>query len=157
MAELIKVKPCPFCGCELEWHDEEHINKNGHTVRSKYYMHTPNECVLDLIDAPFVIGCGNSLEYTEAWNNRVNEFDAEKYEKLVLADMERKHTENQELLSELKSVLPTTTESEIRAKAIDDIFEIMDNAVAHSSHERECLSFWVGFLQAEIAEQLKGE
>ena len=55
---------------------------------------------------------------------------------------------------------PTVTEAEIRAKAISDIFEIMDNAVAHSSdHDERNMAYWVGFLKYEIewaTEQLKG-
>ena len=51
------------------------------------------------------------------------------------------------------------TEADIRAKAISDIFEIMYNAVAHSSdHDERSMAYWVGFLKAEIewTEQLKG-
>lgn len=138
MTELIKVKPCPYCGCELEWHDEEHINKNGYTVRSRYYMHPPNGCVLDLIDAPFVIGCGNSFEYAKAWNNRVPE-----------------------------AVSEATDLSAIRAKAIDEFaekFKTHCDKMKNDEWNRHArpLSWENAYEQFkdeidEIAEQLKGE
>ena len=44
------------------------------------------------------------------------------------------------------------------AKAITDVFEIMDNAEAHSSDwEEHGLYYWVGFLKNRIERELKGE
>ena len=43
-------------------------------------------------------------------------------------------------------------------KAIEDVFEIMDNAGAHSSDwEEKCLCYWIGFLKNRIEGELKGE
>ena len=43
-------------------------------------------------------------------------------------------------------------------KAIEDVFEIMDNAGAHSSDwDEHCLCYWIGYLKAEIETEMKGE
>lgn len=83
----------------------------------------------------------------------VNNFNEEKYEKIVLAEMERKHTEQQQLLSELKAVLPTTTEADIRAKAIDETVAKLKDWM----FENDGLSVKDVREIDEIAEQLKGE
>ena len=44
------------------------------------------------------------------------------------------------------------------AKAIEDVFEIMDNAEAHSSDwDEHGLYYWVGFLKNRIESELKGK
>jgi len=47
---------------------------------------------------------------------------------------------------------------EVREKTITDIFEIMDNAEAHSSDlDEHGLYYWVGFLKNRIEREFKGE
>lgn len=128
MAEL---KKCPFCESENLYIIHDKIS-----IKRKTFV----ECQNCKATAPI-----------KAWNNRENEFDSDKYEELVLADMERKHSENQQLLSELKAMLPTTTEAEIRAKAIDEVFEFLKS-------KRNKYSLEVGLDDLEIRkykEQLK--
>ncbi|MBP3577691.1 MAG: Lar family restriction alleviation protein [Lachnospiraceae bacterium] len=141
-----ELKKCPFCGGEAEL-----IKYKHREYASTFAVSCKGNCIkqYDYRDKDRAI---------EAWNNRVNEFDAEKYEKLVLADMERKHTEQQLLLSELKAVLPTTTEAEIRAKAYDRFLTEMLNEFdsKNADVENHTGSYVVSRLH-EIAEQLKEE
>lgn len=140
MAEL---KKCPFCGgeAEVDWYTD-----NGNETHWFVYC---CDCSCELS-----FGAKISKEQAiEAWNNRVNEFDAEKYEKLILADMERKHTEQQQLLSELKAVLPTTTEAEIRNKSINEFIRKLKT----HPHAQYHLDKYLLEDIYEIAEQLKEE
>ena len=65
-----EVKRCPFCGGKLEFHDETHIGSIGNVVRKMYFMHDDTECILNDTCMPFTIGCGNSVEDPERWNER---------------------------------------------------------------------------------------
>ena len=76
-----KLKPCPFCGGEMAFYCETHINKYGNKVTEQYYMHEGenSDCILDKICMPFVIGAGDANpetgyigEYAEAWNRRAD-------------------------------------------------------------------------------------
>ena len=88
----------------------------------------------------------------------VEGFDAEKYEKLVLADMERKHSENQQLLSELKAVLPTTTEAETMAKAYDRFAEKLKVKFVDFRKNTDIITLGTCIsLINSVAEQLKEE
>ena len=148
MAEL---KKCPFCGGEAV---------QTFNTRFGYQIFCENtHCFMNEIVTQ---NMGKSEEAViEAWNNRVNEFDAEKYEKLILADMERKHTEHEQLLSELKAVLSTTTEAEIRAKAIDEFAEkLLEEVEANPVDVGGRYSYMIpqSFLEGQIkdiADQLK--
>ena len=152
MAEL---KKCPFCGGEaIDTYNTSH----------NYIIFCENEnCMMNRNE----IGFATLEKAAKEWNRRV--FDMDKYEKLILADMERKHSEQQQLLSELKAVLPTTTEAEIRAKAIDEFAEkltaisndmfLPDNGgLFDTSYEGGYNDGVLAFSSAveKLAEQLKG-
>lgn len=109
------IKPCPFCGGET-------IETYTETVdaETEVYHFRCRNCYSDTY-----FDYSDEKQSIIDWNNRTNKFDSDKYEELVLTEMERKHSENQQLLSELKAMLPTTTEAEIRAKAIDEVFEFL--------------------------------
>ena len=88
----------------------------------------------------------------------VEGFDDEKYEKLVIADMERKHSENQQLLSELKAVFPTTTEAEIRASAYERFSIEAVRQFIKFDEEHDFISIGVCLdIISKVAEQLKEE
>lgn len=79
MKAKIKVKPCPFCGRQIVFHRDEHVNKYGKDVVEQYYMHEEkeSECILDELCMPLVIGAGDATddyigEYAELWNRRAN-------------------------------------------------------------------------------------
>lgn len=132
---MAKLKKCPFCG----WGT---IVEGG--ILKHYWECNSCHARTD--------GYVTQEEATEAWNSRVNEFDEDKYEKTVLAEMERKHTEQQLLLSELKAVLPTTTEAEIRAKAIDEFAEKLKESFTFTNYfEGKCFKEHID----KLAEQLK--
>ena len=90
------------------------------------------------------------LKDATKYGNKDTEQQAHSYSTLMLYE-----------IADMIDDMPTVTEAEIRNKAIEDIFEIMDNAVAHSSdHDERSMVYWVGFLKSEIEwamEQLKGE
>lgn len=72
---MMKLKPCPFCGGEMEFHREPEGN-----YFIQYWMHAEQSgCVLDQMFMPFTIGAGDARpedgyvgEYGEAWNRRVD-------------------------------------------------------------------------------------
>lgn len=58
-----ELKPCPFCGCELE----QHGDKLG-----KWWTHPINDCILSCIDD--VDGFVTIMDYeVEKWNRRCND------------------------------------------------------------------------------------
>ena len=81
MDKDIELKPCPFCGRKMVFCKETHKNKNGKQITKQYYMHEEydiykeDNCILDEICMPFVIGAGDATEnyigeYAEKWNRR---------------------------------------------------------------------------------------
>lgn len=77
------LKPCPFCGRKMQFHNDQWIDRNGDRRRSMYFMHkdyNPHEeesCILDDICMPFAIGAGDADveigdigEYAMEWNER---------------------------------------------------------------------------------------
>lgn len=82
----LKIKPCPFCGKEMEFHRDSFVNKYGQKVVHQYYLHadTEQDCVLDEICEPFTIPAGDANEetgyigyYAEKWNQRVKDGDVQ--------------------------------------------------------------------------------
>ena len=68
-----ELKPCPFCGGNLEFVREEHTNKYGNRVDD-------TDCILNDICMPFTLGAGDADietgyggEYAEKWNRRAND------------------------------------------------------------------------------------
>ena len=61
MAEL---KPCPFCGCELEIHRNKRLGD--------YYTHPENDCILANIDdaTGVAVILGSEIE---KWNRRAED------------------------------------------------------------------------------------
>ena len=81
MSEL-KIRSCPFCGREMEFHRDSFVNKYGQKVVHQYYLHadTEQDCVLDEICEPLTIPAGDANEetgyigyYAEKWNQRVKD------------------------------------------------------------------------------------
>lgn len=82
-----KLKPCPFCGRKMFFYKEIHTNRHGKKVVHQYYMHedyaifsnsAEEDCILDNICMPFVIGAGDADpdtgyigEYAVMWNERM--------------------------------------------------------------------------------------
>ena len=144
MAEL---KKCPFCGGEAKYIEGRYFLISKFVTCTKCGIETRRNYV-------------RKNEAIEAWNNRATEFDEQKYKELVLAEMERKHTEQQQLLSELKSVI--ATESDIRAKAIDEFAEKAIKIVYEANNRRRNpqprdMVADIHFKLMDLAEQLKEE
>lgn len=81
----MRIKPCPFCGRKMVFHNPKWIDKYGKQREERYWMHEEydgmDECVLDKIRMPFTIGAGDARfdgdgnmiypgEYAEDWNKR---------------------------------------------------------------------------------------
>lgn len=82
-----KLKPCPFCGGNLNFFREEYTNKYGKRVVLQYWLHDDIDCILNDICMPFALGAGDADiktgyagEYAEKWNRR---FSGEKIEQSV--------------------------------------------------------------------------
>lgn len=62
-----ELKPCPFCGCELEKHHTHYIAINSHAVDYDSWDHPDNGCVL----AERICENDSLLEQDiDAWNRR---------------------------------------------------------------------------------------
>lgn len=85
-----KVLPCPFCGSQMQFYREEHINNSGRKVVYQYYMHRDigesygSRCILDELNSPFTIGAGDANiftgyigEYAFKWNGQLQKGDTE--------------------------------------------------------------------------------
>lgn len=73
-----ELKPCPFCGGKMIFHKHTYTNKYGEEITNQYYMHEDEECILNEIMMPFVIGAGDATdEYigslAQQWNKRADE------------------------------------------------------------------------------------
>lgn len=75
-----KLKPCPFCGGNLEFVRNEYTNKYGKRVVLQYWLHDDTDCILNGVCMPFTLGAGDADietgyvgEYAEKWNRRVND------------------------------------------------------------------------------------
>lgn len=58
------LKPCPFCGAQLEKHKEG------------YWVHPVNDCLLAAADSEHLIFCGNisiNPYQIEKWNRRMRD------------------------------------------------------------------------------------
>lgn len=80
-----KLKPCPFCKRKMVFYKHTYKNRDGHEITEQYYMHQDydiykdDNCILDLINQPFVIPAGDANEktgeigeYAEIWNRQLN-------------------------------------------------------------------------------------
>lgn len=85
-----KLKPCPFCGRKMQFHNDVRLDRNGKRRNYLYFLHEDYDinkeasCILDDICMPFSIGAGDANiekgyigEYATRWNKRVcNDEDA---------------------------------------------------------------------------------
>lgn len=84
------LKPCPFCGRKMRFHNDVRLDRNGKRRNYLYFLHEDYDinkevsCILDDICMPFSIGAGDAHleldcigEYATRWNKRVcNDEDA---------------------------------------------------------------------------------
>ena len=85
-----KLKPCPFCGRKMQFHNDVRLDRNGKRRNYLYFLHEDYDinkevsCILDDICMPFSIGAGDAHleldcigEYATRWNKRAcNDEDA---------------------------------------------------------------------------------
>lgn len=85
-----RLKPCPFCGRKMQFHNDVRLDRNGKRRNYLYFLHEDYDinkevsCILDDICMPFSIGAGDANvengyigEYATRWNKRVcNDEDA---------------------------------------------------------------------------------
>ena len=78
-----KLKPCPFCGRKMQFHNDVRLDRNGKRRNYLYFLHEDYDinkeesCILDDICMPFSIGAGDAClesgcigEYATRWNKR---------------------------------------------------------------------------------------
>ena len=59
---MSELKPCPFCGGNLEYQSV-----------MNYWLHPDNECILARVDSEWgAIGVPNLPEYVNGWNRRAD-------------------------------------------------------------------------------------
>jgi len=70
---MSELKPCPFCGLNLEHIVSSYKNRNGNEVTEDYFQHPLNDCILSTIPSDgFRIGnCGKDII---DWNTRQPRF-----------------------------------------------------------------------------------
>ncbi len=85
-----RLKPCPFCGRKMQFHNDVWLDRNGKRRNYLYFLHEDYDinkevsCILDDICMPFSIGAGDANvekgyigEYAIEWNKRAcNDEDA---------------------------------------------------------------------------------
>ena len=85
-----RLKPCPFCGRKMQFHNDVRLDRNGKRRNYLYFLHEDYDinkevsCILDDICMPFSIGAGDAHleldcigEYATKWNKRAcNDEDA---------------------------------------------------------------------------------
>lgn len=77
------LKPCPFCGRKMQFHNDVQIGRDGKRRNYLYFLHEDYDinkeesCILDDICMPFSIGAGDAClesgcigEYATRWNKR---------------------------------------------------------------------------------------
>ena len=65
----MELKPCPFCGAQLEKVHNHYISIEGTTVDYDYYSHPLNGCILE--DRICEMGCLYDEDDIEKWNARI--------------------------------------------------------------------------------------
>lgn len=78
-----RLKPCPFCGRKMQFHNDVQIGRDGKRRNYLYFLHEDYDinkeesCILDDICMPFSIGAGDAClesgcigEYATRWNKR---------------------------------------------------------------------------------------
>lgn len=67
----IKLKPCPFCGCELERREDNWIVRPGLRVKEIVHVHPKRRCILDYHRYRFDL----NPEKIDQWNRRAGDSD----------------------------------------------------------------------------------
>lgn len=68
----IELKPCPFCGCELEKKHIHYVAVGNKAVDYDLWVHPMNDCILDIcisLEENFAVR-ENDIP---AWNSREND------------------------------------------------------------------------------------
>ena len=75
------LKPCPFCGRKMQFHNDVRLDRNGKRRNYLYFLHEDYDinkevsCILDDICMPFSIGAGDAnveKGYISRWNEPWN-------------------------------------------------------------------------------------
>lgn len=149
-----KLKPCPFCGREMQFYCEQWIDKDENRRKSMYFMHEDynlhdeESCILDDICMPFIIGAGDANpeteyigEYATKWNSRYcNENPMHGIEQ-ILSKTIKPLEQTVELLEQRNKELEQENQKlkQMLKKIADDAEGLFEECADYSPYE-ECLA-----------------
>lgn len=149
------LKPCPFCGRKMRFHNDVRLDRNGKRRNYFYFLHEDYDinkevsCILDDICMPFSIGAGDAHleldrigEYATRWNKRVcNDEDAMHEIKQTLLGTIQPLERTVELLERQNKKLEQENEKlkQMLKKVADDAKGLFEECADYDPYE-ECLA-----------------
>lgn len=149
------LKPCPFCGRKMRFHNDVQLDRNGKRRNYLYFLHEDYDinkevsCILDDICMPFSIGAGDAHleldcigEYATRWNKRVcNDEDAMHEIKQTLLGTIQPLERTVELLEQRNKELEQENQKlkQMLKKIADDAEGLFEECADYSPYE-ECLA-----------------
>ena len=156
------LKPCPFCGRKMQFHNDVRLDRNGKRRNYLYFLHEDYDinkevsCILDDICMPFSIGAGDAHleldcigEYATRWNKRVcNDEDAMHEIKQTLLGMiqplertvellEQRNKELEQENGEQKQIIKRTKQWRVNKDIKSPFANISGLCCVHCDHKDE--------------------
>lgn len=149
------LKPCPFCGRKMQFHNDVRLDRNGKRRNYLYFLHEDYDinkevsCILDDICMPFSIGAGDAHleldcigEYATRWNKRVcNDEDAMHEIKQTLLGTIQPLERTVELLEqrnkELEQIIKRTKQWRVNKDIKSPFANISGLCCVHCDHKDE--------------------
>ena len=156
------LKPCPFCGRKMQFHNDVRLDRNGKRRNYLYFLHEDYDinkevsCILDDICMPFSIGAGDAHleldcigEYATRWNKRVcNDEDAMHEIKQTLLGtiqplertvelLEQRNKELEQENGEQKQIIKRTSQWRVNKDIKSPFANISGLCCVHCDHKDE--------------------
>ena len=149
-----RLKPCPFCGRKMQFHNDVQIGRDGKRRNYLYFLHEDYDinkeesCILDDICMPFSIGAGDAClesgcigEYATRWNKRAYDENPMHEIKQTLLGTIQPLERTVELLEQRNKELEQENQKlkQMLKKVADDAEGLFEECAEYSPYE-ECLA-----------------
>lgn len=149
-----RLKPCPFCGRKMQFHNDVQIGRDGKRRNYLYFLHEDyginkeESCILDDICMPFSIGAGDAClesgcigEYATRWNKRAYDENPMHEIKQTLLGTIQPLERTVELLEQRNKELEQENQKlkQMLKKVADDAEGLFEECAEYSPYE-ECLA-----------------